>query len=389
VGICSDGCYRDVNPNYLTVAIHPTQEVNVPIIDHAALGQAVIVTVPAGALSASDNNNQYLYFGPVADSEVTDTYNYVRKNWAPFLGWFLPLSQTVLSAPFKCYSSSNVNSKFLQNVTVTASIDTTYNHALQDVCLATVRHSDKSWRCVQPMFSDRNSKPTVQVTATTVSSSFGECGSVPTSSTSANRGTTYAFIYSPGSSYEVKSNTDVLSNLAKMWPFIALGAICSSLLLIFLIWFCFRKLRYRSKYKLKRKQLASKKDEMQRMRDVGAAGANVGGIQAAMEHNPLQITVDNVNKLQSQIPSTEKYNEMIEKEVEVKKRREMYIAVLEERTAKLRSVVDGLKAALSQENQNLLGAGDVEDDSYSPGGSVNKVQESKHSQSQSLLNISV
>jgi len=176
----------------------------------------------------------------------------------------------------------------------------------------------------------------------TASGSFGTCGYIN------GTGKLYAFIYTPGRAESKKTN-DVLGFLQQYWPFIALGCIVISLSTIYLGYYCFRKLRYRAKYLAEVRAQTDKRIELQRMQAVGAAGGNVGGKdQARMEHNPLQITINNVNNLQN-MPSSRNREEQLAFEEKEQKRRLLEIEHLESDNKKLMDAIDNLKSELDTE----------------------------------------
>ena len=74
----------------------------------------------------------------------------------------------------------------------------------------------------------------------TVSSSFGECATV------GSAGKIYAFIFNPfydGTSDE----NDELSDIERNWIFIAMGVIGGATVLVYLVYYLSRQLRYRKK----------------------------------------------------------------------------------------------------------------------------------------------
>ena len=68
-----------------------------------------------------------------------------------------------------------------------------------------------------------------------------------------------------------------------------------------------------------------------------------------MEHNPLQITIDNVNNLQSLLPSDEARARRYADEEKVKKKRQVYINTLKEENERLLDLVNNLKGELEGE----------------------------------------
>lgn len=339
IGVCTENCYRDLRPIFIGASIDPTQDTTVRVVDDATLGQAVTLNIPSGAFNASDSAAQYLYVGPASDSDLRGKLNIVRREYFERLGEIIQHSRTLLSAPFYCWKSTNVQT-FSLNVTVTASIDRTYPHASTDICLASLNQYGE-WRCLFPTADDREANP-LQLTDGTATGTFGDCGSV------GGEGKVYAFIYAPGRITKSESDNTIGSFIERWWFVIASGCIVIAILFIFMIYYIYRKLRYRNKYKTWVDKNKDKAIELKRMKEVGAGGANVGGVgDVAMEKNPLQITIDNVNNLQSLLPSSGARKKRFEEEEKVKKKREEYIGILEKDNEKLLKVVESLRGEMN------------------------------------------
>ena len=341
IGICKSSCHRDLLAETLITTVDPNTATTVNVIDHDELGTAVVLSLPAGIFNRSDANAAYIFTKGAAASELRQYNNYARREVQSVnLGVFVvPFGVTLLSAPFKCWVSDNVNAWNL-NVTVTAYIDRTYPHVADDVCLATVSSSTGDWRCVYYNIADRAAHP-VALTDKVVSSSFNGCAKV-----GSETGKVYAFIYNP-IPRSTETNDSSLSAMQQNWVYIAMGVIGGSLLLVYLVYYVSRQMRYRRKYKEAQKKLEEKKIELQRMQQVGAGAANIGARQDfAMEKSPLQLQIADINALQAQLPPTEERKKMFAQEEEVKAKRAAYISRLEQERKKLEEVVSGLRREL-------------------------------------------
>jgi len=342
IGVCTgSSCRRDKRSQRVVATISRTQQTRVVIVDDPVDGESVVLTVPAQAFETTGSNAVYLYTQSATESEIRSAYNFVRREFFGRLREYIPYSRTVLSSPFYCWTSTNVAS-FKLNVTIEAVIDRTYLHSSDDICLASLDMYG-NWRCVYPTVRDREAYP-LNLIGNTASGSFGECAYVNGTS----GGKLYAFIYTPGRAESTKTN-DVLGFLQQYWPFIALACILVSLGSIFLGWYCYRKLRYRAKYLAEVRAQNDKRIELQRMQEVGAGGGNVGGHdQAHMEHNPLQVTIDNANSLHK-LPGPKDREERLAAEEKAKIERTRFIARLEDENKKLLELVDNLKDELDGE----------------------------------------
>jgi len=337
IGVCTDNCNRDMRSRLVVATIPSGATATVPVIDDPVVGQAVRLSIPAGALNTTNSNSKFFYTITASDSQLRSADNFVRREFFQRLGPMIPYSRTVLSAPFYCWVSSNVGAITL-NITITAKLDRNYPHSANDICLATLDQYG-NWRCLYPTVKDRRVNP-LSLSNGVATGSFDKCGTI------GSAGKLYAFIYTPGDS-ESQYNDNVFSTLQRWWPVVALGCIFFALVVVFLVYYCYRKLRYRSKYKAEVQKNKDKQIELERMKEVGAAGGNVGGKEAAqMENNPLQITIDNVNNLQNMLPSDENRQKRFAREEEVKKKRQEYISTLEDENKKLLELVENLKGEL-------------------------------------------
>uniref|UniRef100_A0A7S3YVB0 PA14 domain-containing protein n=1 Tax=Lotharella globosa TaxID=91324 RepID=A0A7S3YVB0_9EUKA len=157
IGVCvGSSCRRDKRSPRVVATISRTQETRVVAVDDTVDGESVVLTVPAGAVvtRGSTTDSVYMYTLSAAESDIRSAYNFVRREFFDRLTEYIPYSRTVISAPFYCWTSTNVDS-FRLNVTIEAKIDRTYLHDSGDICLASLDQYG-NWRCIYPTIKDRD-----------------------------------------------------------------------------------------------------------------------------------------------------------------------------------------------------------------------------------------
>ena len=340
IGICRSSCYRDLRPRYLATAVYHDRVTEILAIDDANLGNALSLTVPAGALNTSDSESPFLYIGPAADSDVRFVFNYVRPNWMRFLGDHVSMPQTVLSAPFRCWKSNNIVG-FTLNVTVTAYIDQAYPHIARDICLAKVVTFgiERRWECVYPLVEDRDVNP-IALQSYVASSAIDDCGGL------GGHGTIYAFIYQPGAKRASNTDSEGQGYWEKNWIFVAVGSIAGFTSIVCLGYFCQRQMRYREKYKAANKKLQDKTMELQRMAQAGAGAGNIAGSHhnIVVENNPLQVQV---TAMHAMMQEAGRFSDDSARLSSVVEERRSYIADLEEDNKRLQVALLGLREEVS------------------------------------------
>jgi vacuolar-type H+-ATPase subunit I/STV1 len=165
----------------------------------------------------------------------------------------------------------------------------------------------------------------------------------------------YAFIYNPVPN-QFSYASDELSSLEENWVFVAIGCILASVVVVYLVYYLSRQMRYRKKYKDAQKKLEEKKIELERMQTVGANASNIGtNKNLQMERSPLQLQIADINALQAQLPPDEQRLAMYKQEEDVKAKRALYIMKLEEERKQLEEIVQNLKAELQAGNLSQPG----------------------------------
>eukprot|EP00466_Bigelowiella_natans_P000084 jgi/Bigna1/125384/aug1.1_g92 len=241
---------------------------------------------------------------------------------------------------------------FRLNITVAARIDRTFPHSPADICLASANIIEGEWRCVHPLFEDREANPILFEDGNLVTQSMGYCDTID------GDGTVYAVIYTPGSDRPQELDDGNLDVLERYWIFVAMGVIFGVTACTCLFYYCQRQLRYREKYKVANEKLQEKKMELQRMREVGAAAGNVGNEEVTMEANALQLRVDGAqmhNELNTR-NDLDKLKSMCDEADRSHNERSEYITTLESENKKLEGVLQELRNEIRQsEAEALLG----------------------------------
>ncbi|GAB5372013.1 hypothetical protein AAMO2058_001629400 [Amorphochlora amoebiformis] len=346
IGICSSSCYRDLQPEALSASVFTDVDTTIIAVDDATLGQALTLTVPAGSVESTDSSQPFIFIAPVAESYLRTIKNFHRRSWFPILGNFLEYPQTVLSPVFRCWRSTNIQS-FQLNITVSALIDRTYPHIEGDICLASSTTVNGEWRCIHHLYSERVANP-VTLSGSSVTASFRTCDTL------GGEGSVYAFIYNAPGDFTQTKDENQLSYWERNWIIVAMILIACLTLFACLIYYLWRQLRYREKYKIADRKLRDKKMELERMEQVGANAGNVGTEDVTMENSPLQMQVDNMNKMMESVIDPARLEELCKAQDEALNKRTAYISDLQEDNKKLEGQLMLLRNQIQDAEQRGL-----------------------------------